>query len=81
MINPELLEILVCPETKAPLVVDQDGNLVSTDASSRRKYRVDEGIPILLIDESEVITPEEHGKAMKWAEEHPIGKQPRKADQ
>ena len=80
MINPELLEILVCPETKAPLIVDQDGNLVSTDAASRRKYRVEAGIPILLIEESEVIGPDEHAKAVKWAEEHPIGNKPRKAD-
>jgi hypothetical protein len=51
-IDPELLEILVCPLSLAPLV--QDGEtLVSTDAATRRRYRIDDGIPVLLVDESE----------------------------
>ena len=52
MISKELLEILCCPETKADLVLD--GNfLVSVDKVSRRRYRIEEDIPIMLIDESE----------------------------
>ncbi|MDQ7816691.1 MAG: hypothetical protein RDU14_06650 [Melioribacteraceae bacterium] len=52
MISKELLEILCCPETKADLVLD--GNfLVSVDKVSRRRYRIEDDIPIMLIDESE----------------------------
>jgi uncharacterized protein YbaR (Trm112 family) len=52
MISKELLEILCCPETKADLVLD--GNfLVSVDKESRRRYRIEDDIPIMLIDESE----------------------------
>lgn len=52
MISKELLEILCCPETKADLVLD--GNfLVSTDKATRRRYRIEDDIPIMLIDESE----------------------------
>jgi uncharacterized protein len=52
MISKELLDILCCPETKADLVLD--GNyLVSTDKETRRRYRIEDDIPIMLIDESE----------------------------
>jgi uncharacterized protein len=52
MISQELLDILCCPETKADLVLD-DNFLVSTDKNTRRRYRIEEDIPIMLIDESE----------------------------
>lgn len=58
MINPKLLEILCCPETKADLVLDGQ-TLVSTDAKSRRRYRIVNDIPIMLIDESEVVGADE----------------------
>ena len=52
MISKELLNLLCCPETKADLVLD--GNfLVSTDKNTRRRYRIEDDIPIMLIDESE----------------------------
>ncbi len=52
MISKELLDILCCPETKAELVLDQD-YLVSTDRETRRRYKIEDDIPIMLIDESE----------------------------
>jgi len=58
-IEKDLLEILACPESRAPLVAyDDDAGswLVSTDAATRRRYRIsDDGIPIMLLDESEVL--------------------------
>ncbi len=54
MINQELLDILVCPESKAELVLDGDF-LVSTDKQTRRRYRIEDDIPIMLIEESEVL--------------------------
>ena len=52
MISQELLDILCCPETKADLVLD--GNtLVSVDKNTRRRYRIEDDIPIMLIEESE----------------------------
>ena len=53
-IAKELLEILVCPESKAPLVLDGD-TLVSTDPQGRRRYRIEDDIPIMLIDEAQPI--------------------------
>jgi len=52
MISQELLDILCCPESKADLVLDGDF-LVSTDKTTRRRYRIEKDIPIMLIEESE----------------------------
>jgi uncharacterized protein YbaR (Trm112 family) len=56
-LSPDLLAILVCPESKQPLVhlppgTDGAGEYLFCPAS-RLKYRVDEGIPVLLVDEAE----------------------------
>lgn len=63
MISKELLEILCCPETKAELVLDGE-TLVSTDKNTRRRYRIEDDIPIMLIDESEQLSLEEWKKIM-----------------
>ena len=64
MISKELLNILCCPETKAELVLD-GSTLVSTDKDTRRRYRIEEDIPIMLIDESEELSVEEWKAIMK----------------
>lgn len=64
MISKELLDILVCPETKAELVLD--GNyLVSTDKNTRRRFRIEDDIPIMLIEESEQLSLEEWSEIME----------------
>ena len=68
-LSKELLEILCCPETKADLVLD--GNfLVSTDRKTRRRYRIEDDIPIMLIEESEVLSEEEWAEIMKRHEKN-----------
>jgi Uncharacterized conserved protein len=58
MIDKELLDRLCCPETKADLVLD--GNfLVSVDKITRRRYRIEDDIPIMLIEESEQLSIDE----------------------
>jgi len=50
-IDPKLLEILVCPLTKGPLVYDRARQeLVSKQAGLA--YPVRDGIPIMLVDEA-----------------------------
>lgn len=62
MLDRQLLEILVCPKTHAPLV--QVGEwLYSTDPADRRKYPVRDGIPIMLIEESVQVSEEEYQRA------------------
>jgi uncharacterized protein YbaR (Trm112 family) len=68
-IDPELMSILVCPQSHAPLV--QIGTwLYSTDPATRRRYPVREGIPIMLIDESEVVSEAEFGQALQQVKEN-----------
>ncbi len=52
--DPKLLEILVCPLTKAPLAYDEaKQELISTQA--KLAFPIREGIPILLIEEARSI--------------------------
>jgi uncharacterized protein YbaR (Trm112 family) len=57
LVESWLLELLVCPESKAPLIREGDW-LYSTDVQTRRRYAIRESIPNLLVDESEVVSPE-----------------------
>jgi len=53
-IDPKLLEILVCPITKETLIWDKDNQeLISKKAGLA--YKVRDGIPIMLVDESRKI--------------------------
>jgi uncharacterized protein YbaR (Trm112 family) len=57
-IDPKLLEILVCPVTKASLLyVPERAELVSRAA--RLAYPIRDGIPIMLEDEARPLTDEE----------------------
>ena len=50
-VDPKLLEILVCPLTKAPLEYDTEAQeLISRQAGLA--YPIREGIPIMLPDEA-----------------------------
>ncbi len=62
-VDAELLKIMECPVAHAPLVQVGDW-LFSTDAQTRRKYPIRDGIPIMLIDESQVADQNEFEKAM-----------------
>ena len=63
MISAELLDALCCPETKADLVLDGE-YLVSTDKSSRRRYRIEDDIPIMLIEEAQQLDEETWSEIM-----------------
>ena len=50
-VDPKLLEILVCPLTKAALIFDRAAQeLISVDAGLA--YPIRDGIPIMLADEA-----------------------------
>jgi uncharacterized protein YbaR (Trm112 family) len=56
--DAKLLEILVCPVTKGPLVYDRERQeLVSRTA--RLAYPIRDGIPVLLEDEARKLSPDE----------------------
>ncbi|HZD54961.1 MAG TPA: Trm112 family protein [Candidatus Aquicultoraceae bacterium] len=49
--DEELLEILACPKCKGPLQLTPEESELRCEAC-RLSYRVDDGIPILLLDEA-----------------------------
>ncbi|MCG8548306.1 MAG: Trm112 family protein [Alphaproteobacteria bacterium] len=50
-VDPKLLEILVCPLTKGPLVYDKENQeLISEQA--QLAYPIRDGIPIMLVEEA-----------------------------
>jgi uncharacterized protein YbaR (Trm112 family) len=57
-LDKKLLEILVCPVTKGPLIYDKKNNeLISR--SARLAYPVRDGIPVMLEEEARELTEEE----------------------
>ena len=57
-VDPKLLEILVCPLTKGPLIY----NAKSQELFSRQAglaYPIRDGIPIMLADEARPLTDDE----------------------
>ena len=56
--DAKLLQILVCPVTKGPLIYDKKNNeLIST--SARLAYPIRDGIPVMLEDEARKLAPDE----------------------
>lgn len=56
--DPRLLEILVCPVTKAPLVFDRSRNELLCKAS-RLAYPIRDGIPVMIEEEARQLSEEE----------------------
>lgn len=52
-----LLNILVCPADRGPLLFV--GGLLY-NPRLRKAYRIEDGIPVLLVDEARDVDPEEH---------------------
>jgi len=52
-LSPDLLKILVCPKSKAPLEYHAGPPEVLVCRESRLVYKVVDGIPVMLIDEAE----------------------------
>ena len=55
MLPQDLLDILACPQCRGPLQVEPAS--LRCDACKLR-YRVDNGIPVMLIDEAEHLGPD-----------------------
>lgn len=59
----ELLAVLACPEDKGPLYyLGDDGGLYNPRL--QRRYVITEGIPVMLIDEAEAVSDEDHTALM-----------------
>jgi uncharacterized protein YbaR (Trm112 family) len=75
MLPRDLLDLLVCPITHAPVVEDGD-RLVSRDAATRFAYQVRNGIPAMLPSQAAALSPEEHAEVLRrcgvepWTPKH-----------
>jgi len=54
MIAKDLLDILVCPACKSPLLYRTEGEESLKCTACRRVYPVRDNIPVLLIDEASI---------------------------
>ncbi|MBA2409156.1 MAG: Trm112 family protein [Gammaproteobacteria bacterium] len=59
--DKKLLDILVCPVTKGPLIYDKASQELISRAA-RLAYPIRDGIPVMLEDEARKISEEEYEK-------------------
>ncbi len=67
MLDPKLLQILVCPADRGPLLLIDEGAgrpAVLYNPRLRKAYRIEDGIPVLLVDEAADVSPEDHERLM-----------------
>jgi uncharacterized protein YbaR (Trm112 family) len=66
-LDPQLLEILACPEDKGPLLYFEDESSLYNPRLKHR-YAVRDDIPIMLIDEAETVDDAEHQRLLAKAD-------------
>ncbi len=54
-LDDQLLDVLVCPETKDPLIYFEDDEFLYSP-SARLKYPIEDEIPVMLVDEAENVS-------------------------
>ncbi len=61
-LDATLLSLLACPQDKGPLLLvrDDKGATALYNPRLRRAYPIENGIPVLLIDEARDVTDAEH---------------------
>lgn len=67
MLDDKLLNILVCPEDRGPLLLIGDDEFLY-NPRLRHAYRIEDGIPVLLVDEAVAIGDDaEHERLLSRA--------------
>ncbi|QEN14020.1 Trm112 family protein [Mycolicibacterium sp. ELW1] len=65
MLDEKLLNILVCPADRGPLLLVDD---VLYNPRLHKAYRIEDDIPVLLVDEAVDVSPDEHERLMAHSE-------------
>lgn len=62
VLDSTLVSLLACPQDKGPLLPVRTGAGASVlyNPRLRRVYRIDDGIPVLLVDEARAVDDAEH---------------------
>jgi uncharacterized protein YbaR (Trm112 family) len=66
-LDQQLLDILACPEDKGPLLYFESEACLYNPRLKRR-YAIQDDIPIMLIDEAETVDDAEHARLLAKAE-------------
>ncbi|HEV7719983.1 MAG TPA: Trm112 family protein [Iamia sp.] len=66
-LDPQLLDILACPEDKGPLLYFED-EAALYNPRLKRRYRIEDDIPVMLVDEAEGVDDAEHDRLLAKAE-------------
>jgi len=70
-LDPQLLEILACPEDKGPLLYFEDEDILY-NPRLKRKYLIEDDIPVMLIDEAKEVAEDEDARLLAKADEQGI---------
>jgi uncharacterized protein YbaR (Trm112 family) len=66
-LDPQLLDILACPEDKGPLLYFPD-EAALYNPRLKRRYRIEDDIPVMLVDEAESVDDAEDERLLAKAE-------------
>jgi uncharacterized protein len=66
-LDPLLLDVLACPVDKGPLLWFEDEDVLY-NPRLKKSYAVDDGVPVLLVDEAADVGETEHERLMAKAE-------------
>jgi uncharacterized protein YbaR (Trm112 family) len=66
-LDPQLLEILACPDDKGPLLYFE-GESALYNPRLKRRYAIRDDIPIMLVDEAETVDDAEHQRLVALAD-------------
>ena len=66
-LDPLLLDVLACPVDKGPLLWFEDEDVLY-NPRLKKSYRVEDGVPVMLVDEAVDVSDAEHERLMAKAE-------------
>ena len=66
-LDTHLLDILACPDDKGPLLYFEDEGALY-NPRLRRRYRIEDDIPVMLVDEATEVDDAEHARLTARAE-------------
>jgi uncharacterized protein YbaR (Trm112 family) len=66
-LDPQLLDILACPDDKGPLLYFEDEAALYNPRLHRR-YRIEDDIPVMLVDEADDVDDAEHDRLVAKAQ-------------
>jgi uncharacterized protein len=66
-LDPLLLDVLACPVDKGPLLWFEDEDILY-NPRLKKSYRVEDGVPVMLVDEAADVSEPEHDRLMAKAD-------------